>query len=303
MELKGVLAPAATPFDAVTGEVDVVALRANVRAWLRSDLAGVVLFGSTGEGVLLDEDERGRALAAVREVVEPGRLLLAGAGAESTRAAVRMARAAAAAGADAVMVHPPAYYRPQMTPEALRDHFAAVADASPVPVVLYAVPPRFSTVELAPGLVGELSRHPNVAGIKDSSGDLKTLAALADACDRGCAVLVGSGDALYGALEVGARGGILAVALLDPDGCAAVYRAHAEGDPALAGRLQERLVPLHRRVVGALGVPGVKAALDLLGLHGGPPRPPLKPLRPKDAEQVREALRAAGLGARAPGPA
>ncbi|HEX2190803.1 MAG TPA: dihydrodipicolinate synthase family protein [Longimicrobiaceae bacterium] len=295
MELKGVLAPAATPFDAVTGEVDVVALRANVRAWLRTELAGVVLFGSTGEGVLLDEDERVRALAAVREVVEPDRLLLAGAGAESTRAAVRMARAAAGAGADAVMVHPPAYYRPQMTPEALRDHFTAVADASPVPVVLYAVPPRFSTVELAPGLVGELSRHPNVAGIKDSSGDLKTLAALADACDRSCAVLVGSGDALYGALEVGARGGILAVALLDPGACAEVYRAYVAGDLARAGRLQERLAPLHRRVVGALGVPGVKAALDQLGLHGGAPRPPLRPLRPKEAGQVREALRAAGL--------
>lgn len=295
MELTGVLAPAATPFDAVTGEVDLVALRANVRTWLRAELAGVVLFGSTGEGVLLDEDERARALAAVREVVDGGRLLLAGTGAESTRATARMTRAAAAAGADAVMVHPPAYFRPQMTPEALRDHYLAVADASPVPVVLYAVPPRFSTVELPAGLVGELSRHPNIVGIKDSSGDLKTLAALADACDRSCAVLVGSGDTLYGALEVGARGGILAVALLDPAACAAVHRAYVEGDLARAGRLQERLVPLHRRVVGALGVPGVKAALDLLGLHGGPPRSPLKPLRPRDVEQVREALGAAGL--------
>ncbi|HEV2149556.1 MAG TPA: dihydrodipicolinate synthase family protein [Longimicrobiaceae bacterium] len=295
MELRGVFAPATTPFDPVTGEVDAVALRANVRAWTRTELAGVVLFGSTGEGVLLDEDERERALGSVRELVDGGRFLLAGAGAESTRAAVRMARSAAAAGADAVMVHPPAYYRPQMTPEALRDHFLAVADASPVPVVLYAVPPRFSTVELPAGLVGELSHHPNVVAIKDSSGDLKTLAALADACDRSCAVLVGSGDALYGALEVGARGGILAVSLLDPATCAGAYRAYVEGDVARAGRLQERLVPLHRRVVGALGVPGVKAALDLLGLHGGAPRPPLKPLRPRDAEQVREALRAAGL--------
>lgn len=300
MELRGVLAPASTPFDAVTGEVDVVALRANLRAWLREDLAGVVLFGSTGEGVLLDEDERTRALAAAREVVPDGRLLLAGTGAESTRATVRMTRAAAAGGADAVMVHPPAYFRPQMTPEALRDHYRAVADASPVPVVLYAVPPRFSTVELPPGLVGELSHHPNVAGIKDSSGDLKTLAAMANACDRSCAVLVGSGDALYGALEVGARGGILAVALLDPRTCAAAYRAYAQGDAALAGRLQERLVPLHRRVVGALGVPGVKAALDRLGLHGGAPRPPLKALRPREVEQVQDALRAAGLVAADP---
>jgi len=295
MELRGVLAPATTPFDAVTGEVDVIALRANLRAWLREELAGAVLFGSTGEGILLDEDERARALSAAREVMEGDRLLLAGAGAESTRAAVRLARAAARAGADAVMVHPPAYYRPQMTPDALRDHYLAVADASPVPVVLYAVPPRFSTVELPSGLVGELSHHPNVAGIKDSSGDLKTLATLADACDRSCAVLVGSGDSLYGALEVGASGGILAVALLDPRSCATAYRSYVDGDVARAGRMQERLTPLHRRVVGAHGVAGVKAGLDRLGLHGGPVRPPLKPLRSRAAEEVREALAAAGL--------
>lgn len=295
VELRGVLAPAVTPFDTVTGEVDVVALRANLRAWLREELAGVVLFGSTGEGVLLDEDERVRALAAARDVVDPDRLLLAGTGAESTRATIRMTRAAAEAGADGVMVHPPAYFRPAMTPEALRDHFLAVADASPVPVVLYAVPPRFSTVELPAGLVGELSHHPNVAGIKDSSGDLKTLAALADACERRCAVLVGSGDSLYGALEVGAAGGILAVALLDPHGAAGIFHAYTAGDRARAGRLQERVARVHRRVVAALGVPGVKAALDLLGLHGDPPRSPLKPLRPRDAEQVREVLVSAGL--------
>lgn len=295
MELSGVVAPATTPFDPVTGEVDVVALRANARAWLRAGLHGVVLFGSTGEGVFLDEEERVRALSAVREVVEGDRLLLAGTGAESTRATVRMTRAAAEAGADAVMVHPPAYFRPAMTPEALRDHYLAVADASPVPVVLYQVPPRFSTVELPAGLVGELSRHPNVVGIKDSTGDLRSLGALCDACDRSCAVLVGSGDALYGALETGARGGILAVALLAPAECAALYRAYRDGRLAAAGRLQERIAPLHRAVVGAMGAAGVKAALDELGMHGGPPRSPLRPVRPKERETVRDALRKAGL--------
>ncbi|HEX5725033.1 MAG TPA: dihydrodipicolinate synthase family protein, partial [Longimicrobiaceae bacterium] len=197
MELAGVFAPATTPFDPVTGDADLVSLRANLRAWLRAPLAGVVLFGSTGEGVLLDEDEKVRLVEGTREVVDGGRLLLAGTGAESTRATVRATRAAAAAGADAVLVQPPAFYRPLLTAEALRDHFTAVADASPVPVILYQVPPRFSGIELHPGLVGELSRHPNVAGIKDSSGDLKTLGALADACRGECAVLAGSGAVLY----------------------------------------------------------------------------------------------------------
>ncbi|HEX8245750.1 MAG TPA: dihydrodipicolinate synthase family protein [Longimicrobium sp.] len=297
MDLRGIFAPATTPFDPVTGDADVVSLRANLRRWLEAPLAGVVLFGSTGEGPLLDEDEKARLAAASREVVDGGRLLLAGTGAESTRATIRATAAVASAGADAVLVQPPAYYRPAMTPEALRDHYTAVADASPVPVILYQVPPRFSTVELAAGLVGELARHPNVIGIKDSHGDLKSLAALVDACGGNAQVLVGSGAVLYGALEAGAVGGILAVALLAPHECAAVCRAFAEERFADAGRLQERLSPVHRAIVAELGVAGMKAALDELGMHGGAPRPPLKPLRARELAKVREALSAAGLAA------
>lgn len=271
-----------------------MALRRNVRRWAEHPLAGVVLFGSTGEGLLLDEDERAGLLEGVRDVVDD-RLLLAGVGAESTRAAIRLAKASAAAGADAVLVQPPSYYRPALTAEALRDHFVAVADASPVPVVLYQVPPQYSGVELHPGLVGELARHPNIAGIKDSTGDLRTLGAFVDACGRRCGVLVGSGGALFGALELGASGGVLAVSLLAPRECTEIFRRWADGDPAGAGALQERIGPLHRAVVGRLGVAGIKAALDLLGYAGGAPRAPLRPLREKDREAVRGALRAAGL--------
>jgi 4-hydroxy-2-oxoglutarate aldolase len=296
VELKGVFAPATTPFDPVTGDADVVAMRSNVRAWLRDPIAGVVLFGSTGEGLLLDEDERAALLGATRDVVDGGRLLLAGTGAESTRAAIRLAKQAARHGADALLVQPPSFYRPAMTAEALRDHFTAVADASPVPVLLYQVPPQFSGIELNAGLVGELARHPNIVGIKDSSGDLKTLGALVEACQGRAAVLAGSGAMLFGALEVGAAGGVLAVSLLAPAESCAIYEHHAAGRLAEAGRVQERVAPLHRAVVGALGAAGVKAGLDLLGLHGGAPRPPLKPLRAREVETVRGALAAAGLG-------
>ena len=295
MELRGVFAPATTPFDPVTGDADVISLRANVRQWLQAPLRGVVLFGSTGEGVLMDEDEKARLTAATRDLMDADRLLLCGTGAESTRATIRATGAVAAAGADGVLVQPPAYYRPAMTPEALRDHYLAVADASPVPVILYQVPPRFSTVELPAGLVGELAKHPNIVGIKDSHGDLKALAALVDAFGKNGQVLVGSGAVLFGALEVGAVGGILAIALLAPRECAELCRAYAEGRLADAGRIQERLSPLHRAIVGELGISGMKAALDALGMHGGPTRPPLKPLRPKDLPKVRDALAAAGL--------
>lgn len=295
MQLRGVFAPATTPCDPVTGEADVVALRANLRAWLRHPLAGVVLFGSTGEGPMVDEAERGRLLAAARDVVPIDRLLLAGTGAESTRATVRMTAAAARAGADAVLVQPPGYFRPLLTAEALRDHYLAVADASPVPVLLYQVPPRFSGAELPAGLVGELMKHPNIVGIKDSSGDLKTLAALVDAAGPRGVVFAGSGAVVFGALEAGAVGGVLAISLLAPAECTELCAAYAEGRLADAGRLQERLAPLHRAIVAELGVPGVKAALEELGLHGGPPRLPVKPLREKDREKVRAALRAAAL--------
>ena len=295
IKLRGVFAPVTTPFDPVTGDADPVALRRNLRAWVEFPLSGFVLFGSTGEGLLLDEDERRTLLVAARELIGGDKLLLAGAGAESTRAATRLARTAAEEGADAVLVHPPAYYKPQMTPDALRDHFVAVADASPVPVVLYQVPPRFSGIELPSGLVGELARHGNIIGIKDSTGDLKSLAAYVQACRGECAVLVGSGAAFYGGLEAGATGGILAVSLLAPGECAEIFRRQTEEDAAGAGRFQERVGPLHQAVVGRFGVPGIKAALELLGLAGGDPRPPLKPLRPKDREQVVTAIEQAKL--------
>jgi 4-hydroxy-2-oxoglutarate aldolase len=295
MELRGIFVPAPTPFDPFTGDPDLVGLRRNVRAWMEAPLAGVVLFGTTGEGALLDEDERVRLLEGTREILEEG-VLLAGAGAESTRAAIRIARYAAVGGADAVLVHPPSYYPGWMTPDALRDHFTAVADGSPVPVVLYRVPPNVSGLDLHPGLVGELSRHPNIVGIKDSTGSLKTLSGYLDACDRSCSVLAGSGNLLFAGLELGASGGIVAAAALVPHEAARMFERWTDGDPAAAGRIQERLIaPLDREIAGKLGVAGVKAALELIGLVGGPPRAPLKPLREKELARVREALSRAGL--------
>ncbi len=294
IDFQGVFAPATTPFDPVTGDLDPVALRRNVRHLLESGLAGVLLFGSTGEGLLLDEAERAAALESVRDLASD-QLILAGAAAESTRATVQLVRQSAASGADAVLVAPPAYYRPQMTPEALHTHFATVADASPVPVLLYQVPPAYSGIPLGSGLVAALANHPNIHGIKDSHGDLSALGEIVRVCRKGFAVLVGSGAVLYGGLEVGARGGILAIANLAPRECAEIFRLKREGRDAQAGGLQERLAPLHKSVVGGLGVPGVKAALDLLGLNGGSPRPPLLPLREKERNVVRGALQNAGL--------
>jgi 4-hydroxy-2-oxoglutarate aldolase len=301
MDLSGVLIPAATPFDPGSGELDVEAFGANLARWLQAPVRGIVIGGSTGEAVLLDREERAALLDRAREEVPEGHLLIAGTGAESTRETLRLTRDAAERGVDAVLVQPPAYYKGQMTPGVLRDHYRAVADAAPVPVILYQVPLRFSTVELATGLVAELSTHENVVGIKDSRGDLEVLGGLVSSVREGFQVLVGSGANFYASLELGAVGGILGVANLLPAETVSIHQAFAEGRGAEAGRAQEVVGPVHNRVVARLGVPGVKAGLDVLGLHGGPPRPPLRPLDEDDMGVVRDALERAGALETVPG--
>lgn len=275
--------------------MDVSAFRANLHAWLSHPIAGIVVAGSTGEAPLLSREELLALVDAALPLTEERRLIV-GTGAEATREAVALSRAAGERGADAVLVRSPSYYRPAMTPAALRDHFRAVADASPVPVILYHIP-KFVPVHLDPELVGRLVEHPNIVGIKDSSGDLANLAALAAACGSNGSVLVGSGALLYAALEAGARGGILGVGLLATRSATRLYAAWRDGDARTAGALQERIGPLHKTVVAGLGVAGVKAALDALGLMGGVPRAPLQPLAADRARAVEAALEAAGLGA------
>ncbi len=292
--LGGVMGPVVTTFDETTGDLAAVPFRANIRAHLDAGLAGVVVAGSTGEAALLEEHERHRLLEWARAIVPDDRWLIAGVGAESTRLTIRRAREAAERGAEAALVVAPHYYGAQMTPEALAAHFRQVADESPVPIILYNIP-KYTHFPLAAGLVRELATHGNVVGIKDSSGDLTQLGGYLDAQTERFTVLTGSGAGLYSALEMGARGGILAVGLFAAPVAVSICRTFASGDTAAAGRAQERLVPLARSVVGELGVAGVKAALDLVGLTGGPVRAPLLPLRGPGRERVAELLRTAGL--------
>ncbi len=289
MKLAGVIVPVTTPFDAATGEVAPVAFRENLRGWLAAGVHGFVVAGSTGEAPLLDEAEIVQLVEWARDVVPPERLLLAGTGAESTRATIRASRAVAAAGADAVLVRPPAYYRSSMDARTVREHFEAVADAIPIPVVLYNVP-MFVPIEITPGLLAELGGHRNIAGIKDSTGDLKILGALLDAAPEGCAVLVGAGSQLYAGLELGAAGGIVAVACIAPRRSAEVFDRFAAGAGGPAGALQGKIAVAHTQIVRAHGVAGIKYALDPIGYHGGNPRPPLRPLGDKARHQVREVL-------------
>ena len=296
VDLAGVLVPCTTPFDPVTGDVDLVGFRANVRSFLAHPVRGIVVGGSTGEAVLLDEDERMVLLQGARDLVPDDRLVVAGTGAESTRTTIRLCEESAGMGADAVLVQPPAFYRGAMTDAALLEHYRAVAAASPIPVILYQVPLRMSTLEFSSSLVADLAKIANVVGIKDSRGSLELVAEWVDRTPDTFQVLVGSGAILYGGLEVGAVGGVLAVANLAPGPASAIHAAHRAGDSAEAGRMQELVAPVHVEIVAGMGVPGVKAGLDLLGLRGGDPRLPLRPLPDRDRDNVVEVLAAAQMG-------
>ena len=295
VDFSGTFLPVTTPFDPVTGDVDVIAFRANLRHWFENPIRGILVAGSTGESVLLDEQERVTLLEAARDVVPEDALIIAGTGAESTRHTIRMTQQAADAGAEAVLVSPPAFFKGAMSPEVLARHYRAVADASPVPVLIYQVPLRLGTLEFPTRLIAELAKHPNIVGIKDSRGQLGLLAELVEACGDDFQVLVGSGALLYGALEIGAVGGIVAAGLMAPAEAAEISLAFREGRSADAGRRQEQIAPVHNEIVGGMGAPGIKVALDMLGLRGGDPRPPLAPLAEARAEEVRKILDDAGL--------
>ena len=295
IDLSGVFIPAVTPFRPGTGDVDLDAMQENLRAWSRHPIHGIVIAGTTGEAVLLDPEERLALVRAARDVLPEHILLTVGTGVESTRGTVALTRAAAEAGAEAVLVQPPAYYKGAMTPEALREHYLAVADASPVPVIIYQAPLRLSTLDFPTGLLAELSQHEKLVGLKDSRGKLDLMGEVLDQCRPGFQLLVGSGAHFYPGLEIGAVGGIVAVGNLAPGATGALYEAFKAGRMSEAGRLQQRIGPVHNGIVAGIGVGGVKAGLELLGMKGGDPRPPLRPLTEKRREEVREILHAAGL--------
>lgn len=294
MELRGVLGPVVSTFIPSRGELDRGAFAENVRAHIVAGLAGVVVAGSTGEAVLLDERERAALVEAAREVVPRDRLLIAGTGAESTRNCIRLTRQAAERGADAVLVVAPHYYGGAMTAPALHAHYRRVADESPVPVVLYNIP-KYMHFALAPQLVSDLSEHPNIVGIKDSSGDLDLLTCYVNAQSGSFSVLTGSAQTFAPALAAGARGAVLAAALFAPTITLSIYESALMGDTRGAAEMQKRLTPLGKRIVGELGIPGVKAALDRVGLHGGPVRSPLLSLSTAEEREVTSLLAEADL--------
>jgi 4-hydroxy-2-oxoglutarate aldolase len=295
VSLRGVIPPLVTPFRA-DGCLDLPAFEAVVEALAVHDLAGFLVLGSNGEAGSLDAEEKEALVAAARRRA-PRRFLLVGTGMESTRATVALSRRVADLGADAVLVLTPHYYKARMTPDALRLHFEAVADGSPVPVYLYSVP-AFTGLPWPPGLAGALAPHPRIAGMKESSGDVGLLSRIVSSVPEGFEVACGNALVFYPALCAGAAGGVLAVANCVPGAAVALHRAFVAGEHARARRIQDALLPLASAIAATYGVAGLKLAMSLAGLPGGEVRSPLLPAPASAVDELRPLVEKAEAAAR-----
>ena len=272
-KLRGILLPITTPFG--SEHVDHDALRANLDRWATTGISGYVVLGSTGERVHLDEREYLETIETSRAVVSQSLSFIVGAGQQSTRGTINEIKKAAAAGADAVLVITPNYYRSAITQETLVTYYKAVADASPVPVLLYSMP-ALTGIKIEPETVAQLSEHPNIAGLKDSSNDVAGFKQTVGLCPAEFAVMTGNGTVFLDALEAGATGAILAVGCVVPGLCTEIFRLFRAGELDRARTLQQKLTPLAAAVTTRFGIGGLKAALDLAGYRGGAVRAPLQ---------------------------
>jgi 4-hydroxy-2-oxoglutarate aldolase len=288
MNFSGVLTPIPTPFDD-SDRVDTARLKRALAKWMQRPLAGIVVLGSNGEAALMDDFESDQAIVAAREAVPRDRTFLVGTGRESTQATIKASRRAAEHGADAVLVRTPGFFKSQMTNDVFVRHYTAVADASPVPVLLYNFT-AVTGVNLLPAAVSRLATHPNIIGIKESGGDIAQVADLVATTPPDFIVLAGSAGTFYPALCVGAAGGILALGNALPDACVRLYELTRAGRHEEALALQRELVPIGRMLGPTYGVAGLKAALNLLGYDVGVPRPPLVPVADTVIPALRDAL-------------
>lgn len=288
MDVSGIFPALTTPF-ASDGSVSIADLKHNIQMYNRTGLAGYVAMGSTGESVLLSKSEMEAVLFAVKETASRDKKLIAGTGAESTAETIERTKRAAQLGYDVALVKTPYYYKPMYKAETYIAHFRRVADASPIPVMLYSVP-QFTGVALEPPEIAALADHPNIIGIKDSAGNVQRVAETIAAVPPDFQVLVGSASTLYPSLAIGARGAILALGSALPEKCVTLYELFRQGQHKKARELQEGVLRASKLIVSEGGIAGVKYAMDQRGYRGGLPRLPLLPLKDEQKKHVNALL-------------
>jgi 4-hydroxy-2-oxoglutarate aldolase len=287
MVINGIFHALTTPF-ATDGTVSLSGVRQNIARYNQTAVAGYVVLGSTGESVMLSREEADSILVAAREAGISEKLLIAGTGAESTAETIAKTKRAAALGYQVALVKTPYYYKPAYRADTYIRHYRAVADASPIPILLYSVP-IFTGITLETPEIVELSQHPNILGIKDSSGVIQRVAEVVGSAPASFHVLTGGAAVIYPALCVGARGAILALADALPEKCAELYHLVQSGQHDRAKALQLQLAHASKRILSEGSIAGLKYAMDLRGYQGGVPRLPLLPLK-EDKKQAIAAL-------------
>lgn len=293
LHVEGVFPPIPTPFDS-HGDVAYHKLVENLERWNAYDLDGYVVLGSNGEAVYLNTEEKLRVWQEARQAIPPDKLLIAGTGCESTRESIALTQGAAEAGADAALVVTPHYYAGLMTADSLTRHYHALADAAPIPILLYNVP-KFTGVDMNADLITSLAQHPNIIGVKDSSGNVAKLADIVRQVGPEFQVLAGAAGFFLAGLTLGAVGGVMALANIAPRQCIDMYQLFRAGELREAAKLQRRMVPVNAAVTARFGVAGLKAALDWLGYYGGPVRSPLLDLDEGEQETLKGILVEGGV--------
>ncbi len=284
MKLNGVIPPITTPFQ--NGNLALDKLKENFQKWNRTGLSGYLVLGSNGEAVYLGEQEKLKIVETSRESIPSSKIMMVGTGMESTQETIRFTNQVAKMGGDCALIVTPSYFKASMKPQILYDHFIAVAESSRIGILVYNVP-QFTGINLEPEWVAKLSEHPNIIGVKDSSGNIGQLTEIIHLSRKGFAVFVGSAPVFFPALCVGAAGGILAIANAAPQEYVQIQKLFEEGKMKDARELQNRMTPLAKAVTTKYGIGGLKVAMDLIGYFGGDPRSPLK----KPGEEVREELK------------
>jgi 4-hydroxy-2-oxoglutarate aldolase len=284
MKLTGVMPPITTPFQ--NGKVALDKLKKNFEKWNQTGLSGFLVIGSNGEAVFLNEKEKMKIIETSRDAIPKSKIMMVGTGMESTQETIQFTNQAAKMGADCALVVTPCYFKGSMKPQILYEHFIAVAESSKIGILLYNVP-QFTGINMESELVAKLSEHPNIIGIKDSSGNIGQLSEIVHLSQKGFAVFVGSAPVFFPALCVGAVGGILAVAQVIPEACVSILNLFKKGKMDEARTLQSRMTPLAKGVTTKYGIGGLKMAMDLAGYFGGDPRLPLR----RPGKQVEEELK------------
>jgi 4-hydroxy-2-oxoglutarate aldolase len=288
LKLNGIIPAVPTPFDP-EGNLATDKLKENFNYWNRFDLRGYLMLGSNGEMVMLTHRERLEVLEAARNLIPGDKIMMAGTGCQSTRETIELTKKAARIGVDAALVLNPFYYKELMTRRILEVHYFSVADASPIPVLIYNMP--FNTgIDLNPEIIISLSGHENIIGLKDSGGNTVNMGIIMDSAGNEFQILAGSADFLLPALSIGAAGGILALANIAPQLCIDLYRSFSSGEKERSRDLQSKIIKLNTAVTRHRGVPAMKEAMQFIGLYGGPPRKPLMPLSGEAREQLHGVL-------------